>query len=104
MLIKSVIVSIPTKRNKKKRLWFVICKHIGWVLKKKKHIIELGLVYLFNGISTPYGLFNAKIWSIYTPSYVIKYSYQIQIIYTQLYVFKCSYQILIINTQLYGSK
>ena len=53
-----------------------------------------GLIYLFNGISTPYGLFNAKIWFI---------SKCLIIIITFLYflMFCCIYFLKSINNLIY---
>ena len=76
------------------------------------------LVYLFDGISTPYGLSNTEMGFmskclilhfflflksfVCTQLYEVKYSYQIHRICTQLYGFKYSHLIQIIYTQLYG--
>ena len=60
-----------------------------------------GLVYFFNAISTPYSLFNAKIWLICQYLIIIITLYQ-HINFTKLHGFKYSYLILIVYAQLYG--
>ena len=57
-----------------------------------------GLVYLSNGISTPYGLFNAEIWFICKCFFMFHSTLLAIIICRQLHNFKYSNQIQIIWT------
>ena len=71
------------------------------------------MVYLFNGISIPYGLFDAEIWFIHKCLIVIitiflmfhsAFLFVYNLLFTQLHNIKHSYIMKIICTQLYGIK
>ena len=84
----AVLIHAPQKDTKNKK--FKLDRQTVRLMDRQ---IEWELVYLFNGISSPYGLFNAKIWFIIKCLLVIITLFSIEFFknYTFLFVYHNSF-------------